>query len=148
MTTNDLRHAYVQLMDRWSWNRFTSNTFRQAVHPEKGDKLWRVWIGRMNRHLHGHRWERRGEGLYWCRVSEMQGREATHFHGLIGGEGADTLDSRRWKEEWFAMAGIARMETPNSINAVAYYMTKHLERGAEIDFGGSLGRKQLVVGKK
>lgn len=142
MSSIALRSAYVDLLDRWTWDQFATNTFRNEVHPEKADKLWRLWISKMNRHLYGHRWDRRGGGLFWCRASELQKRGVTHFHGLIGGHGASTLDCRRWQDEWFSLAGIARMERPNSENAVQHYLVKHISRGAEIDFGGPFALDQ------
>ena len=126
------------MLDGWDWSQFTTNTFRHDVHPEKANRLWRVWISIMNRRLYGHRWWKHGKGLYWCRVTELQQRGAIHFHGLLGGDRADTLDSSRWAAEWFRLAGIARMEKPNSKDAVQNYVTKYIVRGGEIDFGGPL----------
>ena len=144
MTSISLQQGYIELLNRWRWDQFVTNTFRTELHPEKADRLWHRWISKMNRHLYGHRWDKRGQGLYWCRTREFQKRGVTHFHGLIGGHGALTLDRYRWEEEWFRSAGIARMEKPISINAVQSYITKYLFRGAEIDFGGPLNDMRRV----
>ncbi len=131
-----LQEAYEEFLNRWRWDLYTTNTFRHDIHPEKANKQWRLWVSKMNRHLYGHRWQKRGKGLYWCRVSEFQERGVLHFHGLLGGAGAATLDFRRWQDEWFRLAGQARIETPDCSEAVQRYLTKYLLRGAEIDFGG------------
>ena len=133
-----LQHAWMPFLDRWAWAQFTTNTFREPVHPERADRLWSIWLAMMNRALYGHRWEKRGKGLYWCRAREWQQRGAPHFHGLLGGEGASDLDRHRWEAAWWRLAGMARMEMPRSAQAVQGYLTKHLSRGAEIDLGGPL----------
>lgn len=138
MSSIALQQAWIPFLDRWHWAQFTTNTFREQVHPERADRVWSVWICKMNRVLYGHRWEKRGKGLYWCRVREWQKRGVTHFHGLLGGEGVSELDCHRWEEEWWRLAGIARVEKPRSEHAVQHYLTKHISRGAEIDLGGSL----------
>ncbi len=136
--SSSLQPAWIQFLDRWEWAQFTTNTFRQEVHPERADRVWRVWISMMNRTLYGHRWWKRGQGLYWCRVSEWQKRGVTHFHALLGGERVSDLECRRWQEAWWHLAGIARMEQPRSNHAVQCYLTKYISRGAEITLGGSL----------
>ena len=138
MSAIRLQQAWMPFLDRWDWALFSTNTFRAQVHPERADRVWRVWISMMNRALYGHRWWKRGKGLYWCRACELQQRGAPHFHGLLGGEGAEDLDCGRWQEEWWRLAGLARMEPPRSKQGVQHYLTKHIARGAEIDFGGPL----------
>lgn len=138
INSSSLQPAWIQFLDHWDWAQFTTNTFREEVHPERADRLWCIWISMMNRKLYGHRWWKRGQGLYWCRSLEWQQRGVAHFHALLGGEGASDLDCRRWQEEWWRLAGIARMEKPRSQHEVKCYLTKHISRGAEIDLGGPL----------
>jgi len=133
-----LQEAWIPFLDRWHWTQFTTHTFREQVHPERAERVWRIWICKMNRVLYGHRWEKRGLGVYWCRATEWQRRGVTHFHALLGGEGVDELDSYRWEEEWWRLAGIACMEKPWSKYAVEHYLTKHVAWGAEVDLGGPL----------
>lgn len=140
MTTLALQQGYLELLSRWRWDLFVTNTFRTELHPDKADRLWRCWISKMNRWLYGHRWEKRGLGLYWCRAQERQQRGVTHFHGLLGGPRALTLNRNDWEKEWLCMAGFADIETPRSSYAVQSYITKHLFKGAEIEFGGPLNR--------
>lgn len=51
-----LRQGYRDLIDRWDWHQFTTNTFQNDVHPEQANRLWCLWINKMNRSLYGHRW--------------------------------------------------------------------------------------------
>lgn len=145
-TPSPIQAAYIDLLSRWRWQQFTTNTFRQSVHPERADKVWRVWISKMNRHLFGSRWSEHKEGLGWVRASEMQKRDVLHFHGLLCGPGSERLDYRKWKEEWFDMAGIARLEVPTSSDAVTSYVSKYVVKGGEIDFGGVLDIRDIPPG--
>jgi predicted DNA-binding transcriptional regulator AlpA len=133
-----LQEGYDELLSRWHWDLYTTNTFQNDIHPEKVHRRWRLWIAKMNRHLYGHRWQEHGKGLYWCRVSEYQQRGVLHFHGLLSGPRAATLDLRRCQDQWFRLGGQARIERPKSQQAVQRYITKYVLRGVEIDFGGPL----------
>ena len=41
-------------------------------------------------------------------------------------------------DEWFDLAGIARIEPPRSSEAVRAYCAKYIVKGGEIDLGGPL----------
>jgi hypothetical protein len=127
-----------QLLSRWHWDLYTTNTLHHDIHPETADRKWPIWLSMINRHLYGHRWHKRGEGLDWCRASEYQQRGVLHFHGLLSGSRAATFDRRRCQDQWFRLGGQARIVRPDSQQAVQRYLTKHVLRGVEIDFGGPL----------
>lgn len=133
-----LQEGYDELLSRWHWDLYTTNTFRHDIHPEEANKRWRIWISMMSRDLYRHRWQKRGEGLNWCRVSEYQQRGVLHFHGLLRGTRAATLDLRRCQDQWFRLGGQAHIVRPKSQQAVQRYITKYVLREVEIDFGGPL----------
>lgn len=77
--TESIRGAWTTFLDRWEWDWFVTLTFREHVHPERADKLFRVWISKINRELYGHRWYKRGDGVYWARALEYQKRKVLHL---------------------------------------------------------------------
>lgn len=140
--------AWKAFLAAWTWDWFVTLTFRphrgkaigsraRLPHPEQTDKLFRVWISRLNRHLYGNRWSRKGIGVGWVRASESHKSGALHYHALLTGTGV--TDARRldWKDEWFELAGFARVEPPKSQEAVQAYCSKYLTKDGEIDFGGA-----------
>lgn len=137
---NPMRDAWSEFLQRWSWDWFATLTFRGDPHPEKADKLFRVWVSKLNRKLYGVRWAPHGKGVRWIRASEPQRRGTIHYHALLGGDGL--ADQRRldWMDEWFKLAGIARIEVPESASAVSAYCAKYVVKGGEIDLSRSLGR--------
>jgi hypothetical protein len=130
----DLADAWAEVLGRWRWSWFCTLTFRHEVHPEAADKLFRVWVSKMNRCLYGPRWAKHGKGLTWIRALEIQRRGVIHFHCLIAG--AEKLHRLTWMDEWNRLAGYARIQPPESSEAVRRYCAKYVLKGGEIDFGG------------
>jgi len=130
-----LRDAWIAFLSPYRWEWIGTFTFRDgAVHPERADKLFRVFISKANRDLFGPRWARKGVGISWARGLEYQRRGTIHYHALLSGTGA----LRRWiyKEIWFELAGIARIEQPRFHQRVLRYITKYVVKDGEIDLGG------------
>src|SRR5262245_3771979 len=119
-----LRDAWIALLGRWEWEWFCTFTFREPVHPEAADKRFRVLISKANRVLYGHRWHKHKdtEGIRWVRALEYQKRDVIHYHALMAG----VKDLRRltWMDEWYELAGIARIEKIESSAAVSRYVSK------------------------
>ena len=103
-------------------------------------KRFRYLVSTINRHLYGPRWAKKqardGVGVRWVCASEPQRRGVIHFHALMAGVG----DVRRLgvMDEWYRIAGIARIEEPKQHDAVARYVSKYVVKGGEIDMGGPL----------
>lgn len=134
---DNLGEAWSGFLGRWPWDLFATLTFRgDAVHPESADKRYRVWISKINRSLYGTRWFKHGKGIRWVRALEHQRRGIVHFHALLGGERVKELRRLTLMDEWFDLAGIARIETPRNSEAVRAYCAKYVVKGGEIDFGG------------
>ncbi len=116
----------------WEW--FGTFTFRDYVHPERADKLFRLFVSQGNRTLYGPRWYRKGKGLTWVRGLEYQKRSVIHYHALFkDAHGLRRLDLMDW---WYDHAGIARIEATTSQEAVRRYVSKYTVKGGEIDLGG------------
>lgn len=140
--------SWRDFLGRWEWDWFVTLTFRphrgkrvgsraRLPHPEQTDKLFRLWISKLNRHLYGNHWSKKGIGVGWVRASEPHKSGALHYHALLTGTGV--TDARRldWKDEWFSLAGFSRIEPPKSQDAVQAYCAKYLVKEGEIDFGGA-----------
>lgn len=134
-----LPRAWVDLVGRWQWDWFGTFTFRGDPHPERADKCFRVFVSKINRKLYGVRWAKHGKGLRWIRASEPQRRGAVHFHALLAGDGLALERRLSWMDVWNELAGFARIETPDSLEAVANYCAKYLLKGGEIDLSPNLG---------
>ena len=135
-----LDQAWVRFLGRWPWDWFATLTFRDCPHPERADKLFRVWVSKLNRKLYGVRWSTHGHALRWARATEYQRRGSIHFHVLIGGDGL--ADQRRlsWMDEWHKLGGMARIEVPDVTDAVLTYCAKYVTKQGQIDLSDSLGR--------
>ena len=134
------------------WALFDTKTFRvdREPHPEQLDKLFKVFVMKMNKHLYGSKfWKDKQTGVSWVRAAELQRRGITHFHSMFGGPGvsdlADTLcaggkmRARYWEEIWWDMAGICRMELIQNVGLVEGYCSKYVvKQEGLIDFGGPL----------
>lgn len=149
MQADAVRDGWTELLTRYQWDWFLTMTFRDRkdkykpdyVHPEVADKLWRVFVSKLNRRLYGQRWYRTpGKSIYWVRAMEWQKRGVLHYHALAGDtQSLNTRASRRfWKEEWFLLAGIARIDRVFGIDDVAAYVSKYVVKGGEIDVSPSL----------
>jgi len=134
----DLKLAWVEFLEKWTWDWFCTFTFRDLIHPEKADKLFRVWICKINRTLYGSRWYKHGKGIQWVRALEMQRRGVLHYHALIGGVGVQDLRRLTFMDEWDELAGFARITPVESANGVIGYVCKYVLKDGEIDLGGGL----------
>jgi hypothetical protein len=141
------RDAWAEFLCGWSWDLLGTHTFREDMHPDAADRCFRGFIKSLNRKLYGPRWFKHGDGVRWARGMERQTRGVIHFHSLLAGPGLLDLhrdswrqtDDKRWNElneMWNSLAGFARIEPVRSGKAVARYVSKHVLRGGEIDFGG------------
>jgi hypothetical protein len=123
---------------------FCTFTFTDSVHPERAAKLFRLFIRRLNRHLYGSHYERKGRhGIFWVLAWEYQQRGVLHFHALLGDVEDLNARARRldWMDRWLALgapAGFARIEAIDSQDAVRDYVTKYVAKGGQIDLSPSL----------
>ena len=141
MNADELRDGWTELLTRYQWDWFLTMTFREAVHPEAADKLWRVFVSKLNRDLYGHRWYRNPDtAVYWVRALEWQKRGVLHYHALAGDTHSLNVQASRrwWKEVWYEIAGIARIDRVFGIDDVAAYVSKYVVKGGEIDVSRSL----------
>jgi len=154
----ELLRAWMQFLSRWKWDWFATLTFRfdddsspsyrtkvrhPLLHPERADKVSRVWVSKINRALFGPRWARHGDGVWWIRAEELQRRGVLHYHSLLGG--VSELKRLTWMDEWDKLAGYARIEPPKNSRAVRSYCAKYVLKDGDIQLGGPLEREGKIV---
>jgi len=143
-STREIRDAWCEFLGRWDWQWFCTLTFRDVVHPESADKSFLYFTSRLNRQLYGPRWYKKAHGgIPWVRALEYQRRGVIHFHALFANvEGVRRLS---WMDEWFEIAGIARIEPINDKWAVRRYVTKYCLKEGEIELGGALSKSARAL---
>lgn len=140
MAAKALCDAWVDFLTPYPWDWFATLTFRDMVHPERADKLFRLWCSEINRSIWGPRWYKKRQGIFWVRALELQRRGVIHFHALMSGRGFDLNDHARrltYMDRWYELAGIARIEVPRT-EAVVNYVSKYVAKGGDIDCSESL----------
>lgn len=133
-----LPEVWGHFLSEWPWSWFTTNTFRDEVHPEAADKTWGIWVHQLNRLIFGCRYYKRSaDGVIWARGSEYQRRGALHFHALIG-RVPDWVRRLDWLDQWDELAGFARIEPYDASKGARFYLGKYVLKGGEVDLGGPL----------
>ncbi len=119
-------------------------TFREQVHPERADKLWRFFMSKLNRELAGPRWHKKpDQQVYWLRGLEYQKRGVIHYHALAGHHSKDLnqyVMRMYWSDVWNQLAGFSRIEAVRSFENVAAYVSKYVVKGGQIDASPYLHR--------
>jgi hypothetical protein len=129
----------------WEW--FSTYTFRYQTHPESAHKAWMKLMHRANRRAYGVRYTNRpGDGISSIVAMEYQKRGVLHFHTLDGA----TKGIKRMQvvDEWFSMAGIARVYPFRKHGGAEAYVSKYImkadpwrehNRGGDIFLAGPFG---------
>lgn len=146
--SSNLQKSWVEFLGRFQLDWFCTMTFRDDVHPEAADKLWRVWVSKLNRRLYGVRWYRQDHtSVFWIRALEWQRRGVVHYHAMVGDHKDLNHEARARRLDlmdlWFDMAGIARIDPisraeQDQRQAINSYVSKYVSKGGEIDFSPSL----------
>ncbi len=135
-----LPDVWATFLDRWHWSWFTTNTFRNEIHPEAAGKTWNRWILLLNRDIFGSRyWNRSGDGVMWARGQEYQRRGVIHFHALVG-RVPSTRRRLDWMDKWDELAGFARIEAYDPTRGARYYLGKYILKGGLVDTGGPMAQ--------
>ena len=137
-----LHRGWTTLLGRYRWMWFCTMTFRDSIHPEAADKLFRLFASKLNRALFGPRWHEKSHvTLYWARGIEYQKRGVLHFHALLGcrGKNLNHFAVRKyWESVWNDLAGYARIEVVRSERDAARYVTKYVSKGGQIDLSPNI----------
>ena len=144
LRSESLVEAWRDFLARFPMQWFCTFTFTEDVHPERGAKLFRLFVRKLNQSLYGRHFERKGkDGVFWALAWEYQKRGVLHFHALRGDVEDLNVRARRldWMDIWHGFgkpAGFARIEAIDSQDAVRDYVTKYVAKGGQIDLSPSL----------
>lgn len=135
-----LRENYARFIE-WSISRkamsawFVTHTFKGYESMRSGDKLYRIWAGRLKQSL----LDQGGGELRWIRATEWQIREVIHYHSVVQGKGLDHLSRKSWEDRWESLnlnTGFCRIYPANV--KIAPYLAKYTSKrlGGELEWGG------------
>ncbi len=127
--------AWLSTQD-WQW--FVTFTFKEAIHPEAADKLYRVWINKLNRAIYGQRWRKKPpQGVKHVRALEWQKRGVLHYHALLANVGFENRE--RWASVWEELgedskAGFIKIDQyDQSKGGAEAYLSKYVTKGGQVD---------------
>lgn len=134
-----LHDQWTEWLSSFDWQWFVTFTFKEAIHPEAADKLYRVWINKLNRAIYGPKWSKRPEekGVKHVRALEWQKRGVLHYHALVANTGIETRE--RWATEWQKLAedskaGFIKIDQyDEQKGGAAAYLSKYVTKGGQID---------------
>jgi len=139
--------GWSDFLTRYDWQWFGTFTFREEVHPEKADKLFRLWCALLDESLLGRNWwrpQKKKLRLQWIRGLEWQKRGVLHYHAMFRNLPAycTGFETRlMWAAEWDKLAGFAKIEAPESQQDCVAYVAKYCSKGGEVDVCPTLSRK-------
>ena len=136
--TDKLHKAWAGFLSTQDWQWFVTFTFKEEIHPEAADKLYRVWLNKLNRELYGQRWRKKPSGgVKWCRALEWQKRGVLHYHALISNSGyaSSTMIARIWEKLGEdSKAGFIKVDQyDESLGGAEAYLSKYVAKGGQVD---------------
>ena len=138
--SRSLSTAWASMLTRYEFEWFVTFTFRERIHPEAADKLFRVWVVQLNKAIYGNRFYRhRLKGVYWARGLEWQKRGVLHYHALIGG--CASQDVHWWETRWLSLdkrCGFPKIELIKKPEQAAAYIAKYCAKEGEVDVSSNL----------
>ena len=98
---------------------------------------------KMNDHLYGRGWQRRGQGVEYVVGLERQKRGSCHAHGLMrfpdhDVRDPDQLSLRYWQRFASKLGGWCWLEIPADTAAVTAYVTKYVLKDGELELSPNL----------
>ena len=138
-----IQMGYIQFLNQWNWDYFYTLTFREDIHPDYADKLFKRWISGLNRQYFGKRYYKRSQFIDWSRAKEFQKNGRLHYHGLMNTP--PDFNPMAAKEAWLTLdgnimegkTGIARIHRAIQ-PAAEVYVTKYITKELNIDVSDSL----------
>lgn len=135
---DELHQAWAQFLSTQDWQWFITFTFKEEIHPEAADKLFRVWVNKLNKSIYGKRWRKKPSGgVKWVRALEWQKRGVLHYHALMANLGY--ASRAQWAAEWTKLgddskAGFIRIDTySDDLGGAEAYLSKYVAKDGDID---------------
>lgn len=154
-----LRGSWGDWIGAQPWDLFVTLTSEKQTHPEAMLKRFRYCTHKVNDHVYGRRWERRGEGVQWVAGLERTKQGWPHSHAVVrfpgrdirGAAGRNIFDLGYWQGWMTDTGGFAWLELPKSEQAVVAYVTKYvvkdgeLELSPQVEFARYTGQQLTLV---
>lgn len=136
-----LPQVWSAFLEPYNWDWFTTITVEGTPHPESVDKLFDVFIHRLNRDIYGqHYWKDKKKGVFYACGNELQKRGILHKHALMGG--IPHFVSRNMHYIFLREHGakMSLIEPYRKQGGAEYYMTKfsYAYKRAEIDLSDTM----------
>jgi hypothetical protein len=140
-----LPQVWASYLEQFPWDWFITIVPDDIIHPESLEKLWGVFIHKLNRYLYGQNyWKDKNKGVLTAMGWERQKRGAPHGHGLIGG--IPDYVSRNQFYQFLKDHGaqFSKIEVYEKGAGAEYYMSKssYAWKHGEIDVSYTLVRYQ------
>ena len=121
---------------RYDWNWWCTLTFKGTPRWDDADRTFRKWLNKLNRRTFGNNYYKRpSEGLRWLRGTELQQRQAIHFHVLVAGDPKPAWNTAA--KMWSQLAGDASIDAYDPTRGAAFYMMKKYAGDGNLDLGGT-----------
>jgi len=158
MTPAELRHAstdaYAQWLSSASWDLFVTITDPRMSHPEAMLKQSTWYMNKINRHLYGKHWAKKGLGVEYVVGLERQKRGSVHAHILVrfpdhevtpqllewlrstalGTKIDNPTPAQRSFPYKGGLSGWSKVEIPRDQDHVTYYVCKYVTKEGELHF--------------
>lgn len=147
--TDKLHEAWTEFISTQDYQWFVTFTFKEEIHPEAADKLFRVWINKLNRSLYGQRWRKHPPyGVKWVRALEWQKRGVLHYHALIANVGYQSREL--WAAVWTELgvdskAGFIKIDQYNeALGGAEAYLSKYVAKGGQVDISPNFQEQNQI----
>ena len=114
---NPLRLAWVDLLNRYNWDWFTTLTFRDLPKSFTAVNRVKRWLTAIQKD------EKRAIG-YFMATEWFKTRRCPHFHLLMGN--LEGVRRDKWWRVWFTWYGRNRILPYDKEKGAGYYLTKYV----------------------
>lgn len=146
---NRLHLEWAGFLATQNWQWFVTFTFKEEIHPESADKLFRVWVNKVNREIYGQRWRKKASGgIKWVRALEWQKRGVLHYHALVANVGYASRE--KWAAEWAKLgedskAGFIRIDQyDDTLGGAEAYLSKYVAKDGDIDLSQNFQAQNII----
>ena len=149
MRHQELAESWAEFLARFEWQWYCTLTFREEVHPEQADKIFKRWIRQINQKVYSRSYYKHpGRGIKWVRAQEDQKRGVLHYHALLADDKDLNVQLLRKDQEaiWNGLAGFATIyPITYSLQAVTSYVSKYVTKEGEIVLSDTLKEFKLLT---
>ena len=139
-----LSQVWSEFLSPFKWDWFATIAPADCPHPESLDKLFDLFVHRLNREIYGvHYWKDKRKGVFWAKATEYQKRGAPHHHALIGGV-PDYVNAVSHRNFLYSKNTMSKIEPFRKDCGAEFYLSKsaYAWKRGEIDCSKTLVYEQ------